>query len=43
LGILFSFYAGGLALGYEMAVGFSFTQYPARLHHPLKTVQQRFL
>jgi hypothetical protein len=43
LGVLFGFDAGCLALRYEMAVGFYFTQDPAHLHHSLKAAQQRFL
>jgi len=39
LGVLFGFDAGGFALGYEMAVGFYFTQNAAHLHHSLKAAQ----
>ena len=35
--------AGGLALGYEVAVGFEFPQDAAHLDHFLEAAQQRFL
>jgi hypothetical protein len=41
--VLLGFDTGRLALGYEMPVGFHFTQDAAHLHHFLKTAQERIL
>jgi hypothetical protein len=40
---LFSFYALGVAPGDEILVRPGFAQHALGLHHPLKTLEQRFL
>jgi len=43
LGVLLGFDAGRLAPGYEMPVGFHFTQDATHLHHLLEAAQEGFL